>query len=72
MEEWLTTSDAAAIGGYHLEHIRRLIRSGVVAARKWGRDWQVSRASLLAYIERQEAEGARRGPKAKRGTSRGT
>ena len=43
MEDWLTTADAAALSGYHLEHIRRLIRSGAVVARKWGRDWQVSR-----------------------------
>ncbi len=70
MEDWLTTADAAALSGYHLEHIRRLIRSGAIVARKWGRDWQVSRAGLLEYMKKQEAEGARRGPKSGKSGSR--
>ncbi len=63
-DKWLTTKEAAALGGYHVEHVRRLISSGKIKARKWGRDWQVDRADLLAYIRRQEKLGAKRGPKA--------
>ena len=53
------SAEAAALGGYHVEHIRRLISRGKIKARKWGRDWQVDRADLLAYIRGQEKLGAK-------------
>ncbi|HLE80275.1 MAG TPA: helix-turn-helix domain-containing protein [Dehalococcoidia bacterium] len=61
--DWITTGEAAQMTGYHLEHIRRLIRQGEIKARKFGPTWQVSRASLLAYVRKAEKLGAKRGPK---------
>jgi len=63
MDDWITTSEAAKLVGYHPKHIRRLATSGVVEARKFGRDWMVSRSSLLAYLRAVEKLGAKRGPK---------
>ena len=62
-EYWITTTEAAQISGYHRDHIRRLIRIEEIDARKWGRDWMVSRESLLAYLEKIGERCARRGPK---------
>ena len=60
---WITTTTAAQLTGYHADHVRRLVLAGRVEARKFGRDWQVSRRSLLAYVRQQEQAGKRRGPK---------
>jgi excisionase family DNA binding protein len=62
-EDWLTTYEAAKLSGYHLNHVRRLIRSGQVKGRKFLTVWQVSRQSLLAYLKRQDQQGERRGRK---------
>lgn len=62
-EDWITTAEAAAISGYHPDHIRELLREGRVKARKFGQVWQVDRVSLLAYVRKTEKLGAKRGPK---------
>lgn len=62
-EDWLTVAQAAEVSGYHIVHIRRLLLSGAVSGRKWGRDWQVSKASLQHYLEAKQREGRKRGPK---------
>ena len=62
-EEWITTKEAAKIGGYHPKYIPYLIKSGKINARKFGDVWQIDRASLLAYIRKIENRGAKRGPK---------
>ena len=62
-DDWITTKEAAEISGYHINHVRRLIKSGEVKGQKWGRDWMVSRSSLLAHIRKAEKLGAKRGPK---------
>jgi excisionase family DNA binding protein len=61
--DWLTVHEAAALAGYHPDHIRRLIRAGEVSARKFGPVWAVSQESLVAYLSRMEIQGERRGPK---------
>ncbi len=63
MADWITTAEAVKLSGYTPEHIRRLIKLGAVKAQKWGREWQVSRKSLLAYVHKAEELGERRGPK---------
>jgi excisionase family DNA binding protein len=63
MNEWITTSDAADLSGYHTNHIRRLIRVGAIDAKKFGPIWQVNRESLLLYIESVKAKGDKRGPR---------
>ena len=62
-EDWITTAEAVTLSGYHIEHLRELARDGKIKAQKWGREWQVSRSSLLAYIRKTEKLGAKRGPK---------
>ena len=63
ISDWLTTSEAAKISGYNVEHVRRLIRAGEIDARKWGRDWMVNQISLTNYLKRVDDKGKRRGPK---------
>jgi excisionase family DNA binding protein len=63
-DDWITTTEAAEISGYHVEYVRKLIKSDKVKGRKvWGREWQVSRSSLLAHIAKAGKLGAKRGPK---------
>ncbi len=62
--EWITTQEAAELSGYHPDHLRRLIRAGVVKGQKFGIVWQVDRTSLLAYMrEAEKSEDKRRGAK---------
>lgn len=61
---WITVNEGVQLSGYHADHLRRLIRSGEIAAVKKGNAWWVDRDSLLAYIEAaRESEDSRRGPK---------
>ena len=63
-DDWIASTEAAEVSGYHPEHIRELIRDGKIEARKFGTIWQVSRSSLLAYLEAAEKIGDKRwGPK---------
>jgi excisionase family DNA binding protein len=58
--EWLTTAEAAELTGYSVQYIRRLIGKGRVVAKKWGRDWFLNKASLLAYQKEMEQLGPTR------------
>jgi excisionase family DNA binding protein len=59
----LTTTQAAELTGYHRVHLCRLVASGKVEGEKIGRDWLLSKKSLLAYFRNIEKQGAKRGPK---------
>ncbi len=61
--DWITTTEAVEISGYHIKYIHKLLQTGKVKGHKWGRAWQVSRASLLDHIGKAEKLGAKRGPK---------
>ncbi len=63
MADWITTTEAVKLSGYHIDYIRKLIKAGKVRGQKWGQQWQVSRSSLLAHITKTEKLGAKRGPK---------
>jgi excisionase family DNA binding protein len=63
LDDWLTTHEAAELSGYTQAHIRLLIRKDEIDGKKWGRDWQVSRESLLIYLRKAETMGEKRGPK---------
>ena len=63
LDEWISTSQAAQISGYHPNHIRRLVRAGEIHARKWGSALMIDRQSLLAYLNKMDIQGQRRGPK---------
>lgn len=62
-DKWLTTQQAAELAGYTGDHIRRLIKTGRVTARKVSIVWLIDRDSLLAYLKESEKLGERRGPK---------
>jgi excisionase family DNA binding protein len=61
--EWLTVHEAAKLSGYHPESIRELIRKGKIKARKFSIVYQVDQKSLLAYIEKVQVAGEKRGRK---------
>jgi len=56
--EWITTGEAAALTGYHVTHIRRLLREGCIKGKKFGRDWLLNRESVLSYAEEMKRLGA--------------
>ena len=61
---WITTDEAVEISKYHPIHMRRLLRQKKIRGRKFGRTWQVSKASLLDYIKQsQSSTDKRRGAK---------
>ncbi len=62
-DEWLTTDEAAKITGFHPDHIRRLLRSRELEARKWGITWMIRRRSLSDYMANSKQKGKKRGPK---------
>ena len=65
--EWITTTEAAKLSGYHPEHIRELIREGKIAAVKKGNAWWVDRKALFAYLkEAEKLSDKRHGPKGRR------
>ena len=51
-EMWMTSVEAAGYSGLSTSHLARLCRDGQITCRKFGRDWQISRASVKAYMER--------------------
>jgi excisionase family DNA binding protein len=53
MGNTITVEKAAQLSGYHPEWIRRLVRHGVIAARKIGRMWFVDKRSFQDYLDRQ-------------------
>lgn len=61
-DDWITTAQAAALTGYTPNYIRKLASTGRVLAKRWGRDWQISRASILAELETVRKKGKKRGP----------
>ena len=63
MAEWITTNEAAELSAYHPDYIRKLLQQGKLEGRKFGTVWQVNKRDLLAYMERMQIQGDRRGPK---------
>lgn len=64
--DWITVGQAAVLSGYNEEHIRRLLRDGSIAGRKFGIVWQVSQSSLITYLTNAHNSADRRhGPKEK-------
>jgi len=66
MADWISVEEAAEMSGYNQEHIRRLIRWGLISAKKKGGQWWVDKGSLQVYVkESQKSEDSRRGPKSR-------
>jgi excisionase family DNA binding protein len=59
----LPTRAAAAVLGFHPEHVRRLVRTGRLPARRVGGDYRLRVDDLWPLIEARHREpGRRRGP----------
>lgn len=58
--DWITTKEASELTGYSVQYIRRLMRQERVVARKWLRDWAISRKSLLEYKNKMDELGQAR------------
>ena len=59
----MPTRAAASVLGYHPEHVRRLIRTGRLRARRVGGDYRVTVDDLWPLIEARHAQpGRRRAP----------
>ena len=62
-DDWITSAEAVEISGYGPNYIRDLIYARKIIARKWARSWQISRSSLLEYLDAVKKLGGKRGPK---------
>ncbi|MGF1500062.1 MAG: helix-turn-helix domain-containing protein [Elainellaceae cyanobacterium] len=58
--ELITVSEASELSGYTPQHVRLLIRQGLINARRAGGIWLVEASSLREYIE----SAPKPGPKA--------
>ncbi len=56
----LATRQAAAVLGFHPEHVRRLIRGGRLRARRVGGDYRIALDDLWPLIEVRYREPGRR------------
>lgn len=56
----VTTARAAAILGFHPEHVRRLIRSGRLRSRRSGGDFRIRLNDLWPLLEVRHREPGRR------------
>ncbi len=61
--DWITITEAATLSGYHPDYIRKLATTRRIKAQQWIREWQISRKSLLEYLDKMQVLGKRRGPK---------
>ena len=63
-EQCITADAAAALTGYNIQHIRRLVLSGRLNAIRVGRSWLIKIESLETYLSEVVVEGdARFGPR---------
>lgn len=54
MSETMSVEDAAKLGRYNPEWVRRLIRQGKIAAQKIGRVWFISTKSFQDYLKQHD------------------
>ena len=55
--ELLTTSEASEFTGYTQDHIGLMLRRGLIAGEKKGRDWFVDATSLYDYVKKNPRPG---------------
>jgi excisionase family DNA binding protein len=66
LADYMTTEDAAKRLGFHIDHIRRMLRGGDLEGLKLRREWLVSRKSVDKYLKATEGmdkQDPRRGNK---------
>lgn len=52
--KYLTTAEAAALLSVSPARVRRMLKDGILAGRRFGRDWQVEEVSVSARIAERE------------------
>ena len=57
--EWIDLAEASELAGYPPDHIKRLLRRGLVRGRKRG-GWWVDKESLEAYIVTMQELGTKK------------
>lgn len=57
LKDYLTTDDAAKALGFHVEHIRRMLRAKDLTGIKLGSMWFVSKQSIADYKKRTAGLG---------------
>ncbi|MCK7527442.1 MAG: helix-turn-helix domain-containing protein [Ignavibacteriales bacterium] len=50
-DQFMTVSNAAKSPKFHPEIVRRLVRDGILAGQKWGKEWLVLKSSVEDYIK---------------------
>lgn len=55
--EWITTGEAEQLTGYSNARFRQLAIAGLILAHKWGRDWFLSKAAVLAFAQKMQELG---------------
>lgn len=55
--EMITVSEASEISGYTQQHVRLLIRQGLLSARRAGGIWLIEAGSLQKYIDSNPKPG---------------
>ena len=55
LADYMTTQEAAAKLGFHVEHVRRMMREKALEGVKVGASWLVSKQSVERYL--RETEG---------------
>jgi hypothetical protein len=60
-DDWITTAEAADLIGFHPKSLPLLLREGKIKGRRFGKSWQVSRRSALAYKRQFEKNPTGRG-----------
>lgn len=64
-EEWLTLKDAAKVSGISATTLRVQLNHGRIQGKKVGREWTITRAALLNYLDSRAPAG--KPARAKRG-----
>ena len=60
--KYLTTAEAAALLSVSPARVRRMLKDGILAGRRFGRDWQVEKASVSARLAEREREKKKEAP----------
>ena len=54
---YVSTKEAAEMTGFPTAYIRQLLLKGKLTGQHWGRDWQVSEASITKYMASNRKRG---------------
>jgi excisionase family DNA binding protein len=54
LKDYMTTEEAAKALGFHVIHIRKMVREGKLKGEKLGPGWLVLRTSVAEYKKRTE------------------